>query len=164
VTAAHEKKGGTMRVLVGLVATLGLSAGLNGVAAPADPTACTLTPEAPYRHTRTTGQKQVYGRGYFSCTGARSALNIEVRLNVYQTSRWYVYGRSQMGYGKDGPYPTALAYEFLCNNYGWGGSIDGIGGQTAYFRTEVRGRYYDASTGKFWTTPWKASGYRALSC
>lgn len=71
------------------------------------------------------------------------ALSIEVRLNVYTTPGWYVYGRTQaVGLNET---TTAMADELPCNTYGWGGSFDGYRSQNGFFRAEVRSTYYDAS-------------------
>ena len=120
-------------------------------------TACRVISYTPYKHVRITGQKQVYGSGWFDCTGGRSALGIEVRLNKWNSSDqlWYVHGRTVSGGSLS---VTVRAYEWLCNNYGFGAS------GTGYYATETRGRYYDHATQKSWYTAWKRSSHAYLTC
>jgi hypothetical protein len=156
-----NRKGMRQRV-VGLLGSLAVAvAGLMIVAPPANAAgSCTRTAEAPYKHVRITGQKQVYGKGSFYCTGSRVAISVDVRIAKYNPAdqQWYWVSTNRSHTSDSSSYQAALAYGWLCNNYGWGSQGSG------YCRTYVRGTWMEYGGGSLWTTPYVVSGYRYLSC
>lgn len=148
--------------VVGLLGSLAVAvAGLMIVAPPANAAGpCTRTAEAPYKHVRITGQKQVYGKGSFYCTGSRVAISVDVRIAKYNPAdqQWYWVSTNRSHTSDSSSYQAALAYGWLCNNYGWGSQGSG------YYRTYVRGTWMEYGGGSLWTTPYVVSGYRYLSC
>lgn len=159
--APNDRKRVLQRV-VGLLASIAIAlAGLTIFAPPASAAgSCTRTAEAAYKHVRVTGQKQVYGKGSFYCTGSRVAISVEVRIAKYNPSDqlWYWVSTNTTRTSNSSTTQAALAYGWLCNNYGWGSQGSG------YYRTYVRGTWMEYGGGTLWTTPYVVSGYRYLSC
>ena len=152
----------TLQRVVRLIASVVIVlAGLMIIAPPANAAgACTRSPESPYKHVRITGQKEVFGKGSFYCTGSRVAVSVEVRVAKYNPAdqQWYWVNTVRSQTANSSSTQAQLAHGWLCNNYGWGSQGSG------YYRTYVRGTWMEYGGGTLWTTPYVVSGYRYLSC
>ena len=124
-------------------------ASLLTAAAPAQAAAvpyCYVQAQTPYKHTRVTGQKQAFGRGIitrcYNATGMQiptSSLNAVVTANL---QRWNnASPGAWVGFAANHTQETRashLAYDWLCTNYGFGGTVVGAGNYyDSYFRVHA---------------------------
>lgn len=106
---SHLKKIAVMTAAIALLASAAATASAGA--------ATCVSAGTPYRHTRITGQKMVYAHGTANC--AVGNLHVSAQLYKWNGATWEKYGSPATSVS------DALANEFLCSNYGWGGSGSG---------------------------------------
>lgn len=145
------------RLTAGAVATLALTgAGAVTATSSAQAAPCSITAQAPYKHVRITGQKMVYGHGVLTCGAGVYGATTHARLAKLINGTWYWYGVEVYGSSMTNGVEDVVANEFLCSNYGFGGSGSGT------FKTYAWASYNDY--GGSHSTGYYTSGTRYLSC
>lgn len=159
----------TRKVLTFILTAASLTTALVIISSPAQAAtipSCTVQAQAPYRHVRVTGQKQVYGHGVIvrcvnatgnpipsSSVGAR----VTAKLQHYNGSAFVTYPSSSTEVTST----DTLAHAWLCTTSGFGGTVPGTNFYNGYFQTQATvslnwaGRTYSAT---------HTSAYRLLSC
>lgn len=106
-----------------------------------------VSPEAPYKHVRITGQKMVYAHTYNRCGYG----HIYTTLAKWNGSAWVEYRTNQTQVS----YAHLFVNNFLCDRYGFGGSGSGHFANYSVHQVYSGGRL---------VTQARWSGVRYLSC
>lgn len=117
--------------VMGVAAVLAVAAPAQAAAVPY----CYVQAQTPYKHVRVTGQKQAFGRGVitrcYNAAGTQiptTSVNAVVTANLQRwnnasTGAWVGFAANHTQESR----ASHLAYNWLCTNYGFGGTIEGGG-------------------------------------